>query len=290
MSGEGKDSLVEELIPLKAGLAKLARLLDEFTSDIRVWRGAIGETYDKRWKELRGDSTASLTGTLDGLLLNVFEHQLVFLSALKQIFLEEVYGDDESDPFGLLKQANQFRSKADMKLLYLEEQIKQLKMSMGLTEHDPDEEVFALSVGETAPAPVAEQPISEAMPVEEEAAEAPDKEPSAAEAEAFEEPVTTAQHAEEKEVAEEQVTSTAAVDLATTSEAESPEAHEEQQPQEQVEDETILPPELSLPDDEAYAAARTAAFEEDALETDAAVVELQQAEASRVEEERNNLQ
>jgi len=144
-----------EAVPLRTALAKFARLLDEFSNNLRVWRDAVGGKYERRWKELQGDASASLLGTLDEFLLEVFQRHLLFLRSLRDLYVREVYQADESDPFAVSEQVNQFRSKADLKLLYLEDQIQQLMLRLGKAVAGADEDLF--EIPERAQAAVVEE-------------------------------------------------------------------------------------------------------------------------------------
>ncbi len=145
-----------EVVPLRAALAKFARLLDEFSNNLRVWRDAVGGGYEQRWKELQGDQSASLIRTLDEFLLEVFHRHLLFIRSLRDLYMSEVYHAAESDPFAVSEQVNRFRSKADLKLLYLEDQIQQLKMRLGQAVAGADEDLFEI--------PVRVQPAAEPAP------------------------------------------------------------------------------------------------------------------------------
>jgi hypothetical protein len=157
MSGSDEMKPGVEVVPLRTALGKFARLLDEFSSNLRVWRDAIGGGYERRWRELLGDQSASLLRTLDEFLLEVFQRQLIFLRALRDLYVREVYEVAEADPFAVPEQANRFRSKADLKLLYLEDQIQQLRIKLGLATASVEEDLFDLPA--TAAAPPVEVPI-----------------------------------------------------------------------------------------------------------------------------------
>jgi hypothetical protein len=148
-----------EVVPLRTALGKFARLLDEFSSNLRVWRDAVGGGYEQRWKDLHSDPSASLIKTLDEFMLEVFRRQLIFLRALRDLYVKEVYEAADSDPFSVPEQANRFRSKADLKLLYLEDQIQQLKIKLGQAAAEAEEDLFEIPMKQAAP-------VTKAAPVE----------------------------------------------------------------------------------------------------------------------------
>ena len=144
MSGEAAQPSGSESIPFRARLVSLSRLLEEFSSSLRVWRDALSDDCEQRWRELLGDPKASLSRTFDRLLLPVYERHLEVILGLRRAILEEVYNVKEEDPFGLPEQAIRFRGKADLKILYLEEQVKRVMSRLGLRLSEPDEDVFAV--------------------------------------------------------------------------------------------------------------------------------------------------
>ena len=144
MSGDTAMPSGPEKIPFRTGLANLSRLLEDFSSSLRVWRDELGGDYEERWRALHGDPKSSLSRTLDRLLLPVYERHLEVIRGLRSAILEEVYEVREDDPFGLPEPAIRFRKKADLKVLYLEDQVKRVMTRLGLRLTDPDEEAFAL--------------------------------------------------------------------------------------------------------------------------------------------------